>query len=73
MSTNQKISNLTQRRDEVQRELADISASKGQTENSALNDLESCLNAELAKIDQQLGQLREYLRNVEGSSEAPGA
>ncbi|HUN81254.1 MAG TPA: hypothetical protein VMV81_07055 [Phycisphaerae bacterium] len=71
MSTNQKISNLTQRRDEVQRELADISASKGQTENSALNDLESCLNAELAKIDRELNQLREYLRNVEGSSEAP--
>ena len=71
MSTNQKISNLTQRRDEVQRELADISASKGQTENSALNDLESCLNAELAKIDRELNQLREYLRNVEGSSESP--
>ena len=64
-STEQKISTLTQRRQEVQRELADILASKGQTENAALHDLESCLNAELDKIDGQIQRLREYLSHVE--------
>lgn len=64
-STQQRISTLSQRRQEVQRELEDIAATKSQSENSALADLETALVSELDKIDRQIQQLHAYLNQIE--------
>lgn len=64
-STQQRISSLSQRRQDVQRELADIAATKSQSENSALADLESALVSELDMIDRQIEQLHAYLNHIE--------
>lgn len=65
-NTTEKLSSLSERRQEVERELADIIASKtASPQNTALADLESILNSELSRIDQQIKQLNAYLNNVQ--------
>lgn len=68
-STQQRLSSLAGRRQEVERELTELADSRGQSANSALGDLETALNGELDKIDQQVRQLREYMDRVEQSPE----
>lgn len=69
-NTTEKLTNLSERRQEVERELADIIASKAASpQNTALADLESILNSELNRIDEQIKQLNAYLNNVQGAQQ----
>ncbi len=65
-TTTDKLTTLTDRKQEVQRELADIVASKtASPQNTALADLETILTTELNRIDQQIQQLNAYIDNVQ--------
>ena len=68
-TTEHKLTNLTERRLEVQRELSDIAESKSGSGNTALADLAAALTGELARIDQQIQQLQAYLDHVRVDSE----
>lgn len=69
-NTTEKLTNLSERRQEVERELADIIASKAASpQNTALADLEAILNSELNRIDEQIKQLNAYLNNVQGAQQ----
>ncbi len=69
-NTTEKLTNLSERRQEVARELADIIASKAASpQNTALADLESILNSELNRIDEQIKQLNAYLNNVQDAQQ----
>lgn len=69
-NTTEKLTNLSERRQEVERELADIIASKAASpQNTALADLESILNSELNRIDEQIKQLNAYLNSVQGAQQ----
>lgn len=69
-TTEHKLTGLTERRQEVQRELADIAESKSRSDNTALADLEGALTSELGRIDQQIRQLQAYLDHVQVDTEA---
>jgi flagellar biosynthesis/type III secretory pathway chaperone len=62
--TDQKLASLTERRQQVERELSGLSEAKARSENTALVDLEAALMEELNRIDQQIVQLQAYLQNV---------
>ncbi len=65
-TTTDRLTTLTDRKQEVQRELADIVASKtASPQNTALADLETILTTELNRIDQQIQQLNAYINNVQ--------
>ncbi len=64
MSTTEKLTNLSERKAQVRKELDDIAAAKPQSENTALADLESALNAELNRIEDQINHLKTYLSHV---------
>lgn len=71
-NTTEKLTNLSERRQEVERELADIIASKAASpQNTALADLESILSSELNRIDDQIKQLNAYLNSVQDAQTQP--
>lgn len=70
-TTQQMLATLAERREEVQRELADIARNMPGSDNTALADLETALATELNRIDQQISQLQEYILQVQPELE-PG-
>ncbi|MBI5764491.1 MAG: hypothetical protein HZA51_13300 [Planctomycetes bacterium] len=69
-TTSAKLNSLVERRQEVERELSDIIASKAASpQNTALADLESILNSELSRIDEQMKQLNAYLNSVQDAQQ----
>lgn len=61
MSSTERITSLTQRRDDLKRELSDLAAIRPHSDNAALADLESVLMRELENVEAQLRQLQNYL------------
>lgn len=68
MTTTEKLTSLTERKAQVRRELDDIRAAKPESENTALADLETALNAELDRIENQIAQIKTYLAHVPAES-----
>ena len=69
-TTQQRLVSLTERRQAVEQELADLATNKADSENTALVDLEAALTTELNKIDLQIGQLRTYVEHIPTGPEA---
>jgi len=61
MSSQQKLSDLSQRRDAIKRELDGIAAVKPESSNAALGDMESALLSELEQIEDRLAHIRRFL------------
>jgi len=70
ITTQQRIANLSERRQAVQKELADLAENRPGSDNTALADLEAALTTELDKIEQQIRQLQTYMNHVQPGSDA---
>ncbi len=61
MSATDKLTNLTERKDQLKRELSDLAAIRPHSDNAALADLESALLRELERVEGQVRQIQNYL------------
>lgn len=61
MSTNDKLSTLTSRMDELRREISGLEQARPHSTNAALAELEDALMTELHRIEAQVHQLQTFI------------
>ncbi len=63
MTTNRRLDQVNERRQQLESELKSLSEARQDSENPALADLEKALLSELESVDRRINQLRNYLEN----------